>query len=127
MSEPALTSPVFIPAFRDIAAITPINNMSTTITTTFAHGYLPGLIVRLFIPNGYGMQANGLVGTIISVPTNTTFVIDIDTTPYNAFVIPDPQLQFAQVIPFGEINSQLNQATMNALPPLNPPLPPIGV
>lgn len=109
----ALSDPTFQPAMRVITAITQAN--PAQVTTSFAHDYLTGLIVRLNIPEGFGMQqANQLYGPII-VTGNTTFTIDIDTTTMDAFAVPVGNTQYALVTPIGEINSQLYQATRNVL------------
>lgn len=112
-------TPIFQPAMRLIAAITQSN--PATVTTTFAHQYLTGTVVRLDIPLACGMQqANGLTGAI-SVTAPTTFTIDIDTTYFEPFVIPvglSPTIDIcAQVVPIGEINSTLLAATVNSLNP----------
>ena len=106
--------PVYQPAMRLIAAIT--QAIPAQVTTSFAHNYQTGDIVRLIVPNGYGMvQANGLMGTI-TVNADTTFLIDIDTTTFTAFVIPNTLVvTVAQVVPIGEVNSKLTQATRNVL------------
>jgi hypothetical protein len=109
--------PTFQPAMRLVTAIT--RAFPAQVTTSFEHDYLTGLIVRLVVPDGYGMvQANGLIGTI-EVNSTTTFLIDIDTSYFDPFVIPpDPSpmvITVAQVIPVGEVNSQLIQATRNVL------------
>lgn len=88
-------------------------------TTSFDHNYETGDIVRLKIPNGWGMtQANDQKGTI-TVMSPTTFTIDIDTTMYDQFVTPPNPSPFvlarAQVVPVGEINSKLTSATQNVL------------
>lgn len=114
----AETDPTYAPARRLVTAIT--NAANAQVTTSFAHGYLTGLIVRISVPMlRFGMvQLNNQVGTI-SVVDTTTFTIDIDTRNYDTFVIPDPELTFTNrfpaVIPIGEINSQLDQATRNIL------------
>lgn len=110
--------PIFQPAMRLIASIT--NSFPAQVTTTFAHQYKSGLIVRLDIPNAVGMQgANGLTGAIV-VDSSTTFLINIDTTNFSPFSIPPSPGPFedicAQVVPIGEINEQLDQATRNVLP-----------
>jgi hypothetical protein len=110
--------PVFYPALRLIAAIT--NGNPAEVTTTFAHQYKNLLIVRLDIPLACGMQqANQLTGTI-TVTSSTTFLIDIDTTTFQAFVIPvDPPPYInicAAVVPVGEANETLVNATQNTLP-----------
>ena len=80
----ALTNPTYQPAMRIIESIT--NAKPSVVTTTFDHNYLTGEIVRLRIPQGWGMQqADGLKGTI-TVTGDTTFEIDIDTTHFDAFI-----------------------------------------
>lgn len=113
----AYRRPVFQPAMRLIANIT--RATSAEVTTTFEHNYQTGDIVRLVVPVGFGMiQANRLRGTI-AVNSPTTFYIDIDTTYFEPFVIPpDPSpsvITVAQVIPIGQVNSKLTQATRNVL------------
>lgn len=108
-------NPQFYPAYRLISAITQAN--PATVTTTFAHGYGTGLVVRLVIPPADGMQqANGLTGAI-TVTGETTFTIDIDTSLFDAFSVPDlanPDIDTAAlVVPVGEINALLTQATVD--------------
>lgn len=126
MTINAIAFPTFQRAMRQITAIT--NAFPAQVTTSFDHQYQSGLIVRLVIPNvpdNYGMhEANNLTGTI-TVNSPTTFLIDIDTTNFSAFIIPTAPvgrlpagalLQFPQVIPIGEINNILTEATQNVLP-----------
>lgn len=117
MSILAIQNPIFKPAMRIIDDITNAN--PALVTTTFNHNYMTGLIVRLIIPPGFGMQeVNEKQGTI-TVISDTTFTIDIDTTLFSAFSTapsyPDDR-QFAQVVPIGEVNSMLTQAVQNVLP-----------
>ena len=114
----AYMNPVFQPAMRLIAAIT--QSSPATVTTTFNHLYISGTTVRLDIPVADGMQqANQFVGPII-VTGPTTFTIDLDTTNFDAFAIPvspGPHENIcAQVVPVGELNSQLTAAVKNTLP-----------
>lgn len=114
----ATESPTFQPAMRLITAITQAS--PATITTSFDHDYEAGLIVRIFVPSLFGMrQLNQKTGTILSVPADDSFTIDIDTTQYDAFSVPDPEpwylYEYAMVLPVGEINSSLDQATRNVL------------
>lgn len=121
MAYAALTQPTFNPAVRIITAITQSN--PAMVTTSFDHGYLPGLIVRLRVPPDFGMRIDKQSGTILSV-TADTFTIDIDTTNKDPFVLPpnqvtplvDTQTQFAQVVPFAEINTTPKQPFRNVLP-----------
>ena len=113
----AQMNPIFQPAMRLIASIT--NSNPAVVTTTFAHQYLTGTIVRLDIPQADGMeQANGLTGAIV-VTGPTTFTIDIDTTTFGAFAIPSapPYVNTcAQVVPIGENSDILQAAVQNILP-----------
>jgi hypothetical protein len=115
--------PTFQRAMRNILSIT--QDEEALVTTTFDginpgnHNYSTGLIARLYIPDGFGMvQANELQG-IIEVINATQFTIAIDTTNFDAFIIPNYEPGAfgtpAQVVPIGEINSILTQATQNVL------------
>ncbi len=110
--------PVFQPAMRLISAITNAN--PAMVTTTFAHQYNTGTIVRLDIPSADGMiQANGMSAPIV-VNSPTTFFIAIDTTKFDIFSIPmmpgAHENTCAQVVPIGELSSTLIAALVNALP-----------
>lgn len=113
----AQTNPTYQPAMRIISAITNAN--PAQVTTTFAHNYQTNLIVRINIPSHFGMQQiNQLQGTI-TVNSTTTFLIDIDTTHFDVFSTPANypySYQSATVVPVGEDNSTLLQATNNVLP-----------
>lgn len=111
-------APVFKPAMRLIAGITTAN--PAVVTTTFAHGYISGTIVRLDIPAADGMQQiDGFVGAI-NVTGSTTFQVNVDATNYTPFAIPvspDPHVNTcAQVVPIGEVDSILDAAVRNVLP-----------
>lgn len=116
--------PVFQRAMRNILSITQDEN--TMITTTFDgvnpgdHQYSTGLIVRLYVPDGFGMvQANQLYAPIVVI-NDTQFMMPIDTTNFDPFVIPNYQPGAfgtpAQVVPIGEVNDILTEATQNVLP-----------
>ena len=110
-------NPEFMPAMRLISAITRAN--PAQVTTTFAHGYVTGTIVRIDIPKAVGMvQLNKQVVPII-VTAPTTFTIGIDTTMFDPFAIPvttNPTIDICpQVVPVGELNGQLTAALHNVL------------
>lgn len=120
----AVAFPSFQRAMRNILSITQAFN--AVITTTYDginpadHNYSDGLIVRIIVPYGFGMvQINQLQGTV-TVINETQFSIDIDTTTFDAFVIPPYNPGHfgtpAQVVPFGEVNEILTMATQNVLP-----------
>jgi hypothetical protein len=119
----AVQNPTFQRAMRNILSIT--QAPAALVTTTFDginpgnHDYLDGLIVRLYVPAGFGMvQANQLTGTV-SVVNNTQFTVTIDTTEFDPFVVPSerPGAFFtpAQVVPVGSENYTLSNATQNVL------------
>jgi hypothetical protein len=114
----AIPNPIFQPSMTLIAAIT--NSNPAVVTTTFAHNYKTGLIVRLDIPAACGMpQANGTDGAIV-VTSPTTFNYALDTTTFEPFAIPmspPPAVNIcAQCVPIGEVNQQLDSAVQNVLP-----------
>jgi len=120
----AVEFPTFQRAMRNILSIT--QSESALITTTFDginpgdHQYSTGLIVRLRVPYGFGMvQVDELYGPI-TVVSDTQFTMPIDTTDVDAFVVPDYRPGAfgtpAQVVPIGQVNDILNQATENVLP-----------
>jgi hypothetical protein len=120
----SLPAPSFQRAMRNILSITQAEQ--AVITTTFdginpgAHQYETGLIVSLWIPDGFGMtQAHQLYFPII-VLNPTQFSIPISTLGFDPFVIPPiaPHLFYtpAQVVPIGEKSDILTGATQNVLP-----------
>jgi hypothetical protein len=114
----AFPFPVFQPAMRIIAAIT--KSFPLQVTTTFAHQYKNGTIVRLDIPYADGMQQLNLLFAPITVTGATTFTMPIDSTGFDPFVIPmglSPHINTnAVVVPIGEISSTLAAAVQNVLP-----------
>lgn len=114
MSIQAQTFPVFQPAMRIITNIT--NGFPAIVTTSFAHQYTTGLIIRLILPPGYGMQQVNQQSSNITVIDSLNFSINIDTTNYYTFTIPGSPTQYAQAIPIGEVNSTVYIATKNVLP-----------
>lgn len=67
-----------IPIRREIGAIS--NDPICTITTTEPHGYLPGLYVRINLPENFGMELLDGQQFLIGDITPTTFSIPVDTT-----------------------------------------------
>lgn len=114
----AQTFPVFQPAMRVINLIS--HDYEAAIITSTAHQYHVGMIVRINLPEGYGMQeVNQKTCTILRLVDQFTFITDIDTTNMSDFSIPIAfplNLQYAQVTPVGELNTQLTDATRNVLP-----------
>lgn len=97
--------------------------------TPFINQYVSGTILRLVIPEGFGMslpsqtQGNVLTGQI-TVIDDHTFSINVDTTLFQPFILPSPitlkdgsmlLAQNAQAVPFGEESSMLTAAVRNVL------------
>lgn len=114
MAYLASENPTFAPAFRQVTDIT--TGKPITVTTSFAHGYVTGTIVRLYVPISWGMfQANHLFAPI-TVTSDTQFTMPLDSTPFDAFVTPASPVQYPQCVPIGEITSILTAAKNNILP-----------
>jgi len=122
----AIQNPIYEPAVRDILSIT--QSFPAVITTTFDgvtpgdNDYRAGLIVRLSIPNNYGMSILNQVIVTITIIDASSFSIPIDTSFFDAFVIPveqpfQPKFNVAQVVPIGEEASTLDQSFVNILTP----------
>jgi len=79
-----------IPGTLLITAISQSFPMQVTFTNADTNTYREGQLIRLFIPQAFGMQqANGLVGQIILVD-NVSFIfyLDIDSTYFDIFSVP---------------------------------------
>lgn len=121
----AIENPVYAPAVRNILSITQASQ--AVITTTFDglvagdHGYVSGTIVRIIVPENFGMQQINKLSGPITVLSPSTFSIPINTLSFDAFSIPpfNPGKNGtpAQVVPFGELNRQLTASFRNILRP----------
>ena len=120
----AVPFPMFQRAMRNILSIT--QAQQAVITTTFDginpgyHQYMTGLIARIYVPDGFGMTQIDKKQSTITVLSPSTFSVDINTTNFDPFVIPNYQPgNFgtpANVVPVGEVSSILTEATQNVLP-----------
>lgn len=120
----AVPFPTFQRAMRNILSITQAEEC--LVTTTFdgttpgEHQYMSGLIVRLIIPEGFGMAPANKRYAPITVINSTQFTMPINTTNMDPFVVPAYQPgNFgtpAVCTPVGEINSILTESTVNVLP-----------
>lgn len=105
-----------MPAMRLISNISQANE--AIVTTTFAHGYLDGEIVRFYIPERFGMQQINEKIAPITILNTTQFSVPIDTTLFDPYATPALapfDKQCAQVVPIGEISSQIDGAIKNVL------------
>lgn len=99
--------PIFYPRRRFIMDIS--QDPQAEVITSVDHGYTVGQEVRMNVPAVYGMiEMDGLSGTIVSVPDEHTFIIDIDSSAFTAFAFPlaaDVPFTPAMVVPLGEDTS----------------------
>ena len=112
-----ILNPIIQPAMRIVQAISQSN--PCMVTTVNPHLYVDNMIVRMDIPNHFGMpEINGLTGTIL-VTGNNTFTITIDSTGFSPFsypVVNNHNPGCPQVVPIGEQSSTLRAAVQNVLP-----------
>ena len=89
----------FQPRRREISAVE--NSEQPLITTTEDHGYSVGLVVRLIVPEAYGMSIPRKIATILSVPNTNQFMVDYDTSREAPYVTPTapPSFTQAHVVP----------------------------
>jgi len=116
-SNPRITPWYYQPSVFEIAGITRGLTTIVTITPSSINGvtvqpnYVIGQLVKILIPFYYGMrQINTQKGYVLSVPSSTSVIIDIDSRAYNAF-IPNPVYgpTLPQVVAIGDINQgQIN-------------------
>jgi len=93
----------------------PISNITQevfpSVTTTINHSFVVGNQVQFSIPQAWGMyQLDGLKAYVITVPAINEFVVNVNTTTFNAFVVPTPPNEFvvidpAQVAGVGDFNT----------------------
>ena len=89
----------FIPKRRLISAVT--NATRAQVTTTEDHGYEVGQFVRLIVPLVYGMELNYIQAEILSIPTLSSFITDINTVNNGVYATPSapPSFTESQVVP----------------------------
>ena len=84
-------------------------NSALIATTTVPHNYVVNQEVQFFIPPQWGMrQLNGLTGVVLAIVSPTQFQVNINTTTFDAFVVPTVTLPTvidpAQVAGIGNFN-----------------------
>lgn len=89
----------YVPKRREISAVS--NAEEPTVTTTEDHGYAIGQKVRLHVPSDYGMTLEGVETTIQTIPTTTTFTVDVDTSQLATYATPSfpPAFTQSHVVP----------------------------
>lgn len=84
----------FVPKRREISAVT--NSTRAEVTTTEDHGYFVGQFVSLIVPEAYGMTLSFKQAKILNIPTDSTFVTDVDTISLLPYVTPGFPPAFTQ-------------------------------
>ena len=124
MAVPAQNNPpvhpeYFQPSLFDITNITQDIQATVTMSPMTINGvtvypnYVVGQLIRILIPFTYGMsQINRQRAYVLSVPTSTSVVVDIDTRNYNAF-ISSPLYSHTppQIVAVGDVNSGVVNAS----------------
>lgn len=78
---------------------------TTTITTTVEHNYVIGQECRLIIPPSFGTrQLNERKAFVISIPSDTQVVLDIDSSQMDAYIASSATTQ-AQILAIGDVNT----------------------
>ncbi len=114
-----ILNPIFQPAIRQIAAITPTyvqDELLLLIQTTQDHLYKDGLVVRIDIPLEYEAQQLDQRFSEIVVNSATTFTMRFPEFQFDPFVIPGTPDQIPLTIPIAENVLKLNSAVQNVLP-----------
>lgn len=76
----------YVPQRRELSDVSVA--IEPTVTTTAAHGYAVGQLVRIHVDKRYGMDLNGKRAKVLTIPTDTTFTMDYDTSQQAAYVTP---------------------------------------
>ena len=89
-----LVSSPMVPPFLTISAVT--NATKGIVTVVETNNYIVGQLAYFSIPFTYGMfQLNSLTGEIDSI-SGQTFTMNIDTSQFDAFVIPSAGVTIAK-------------------------------
>lgn len=99
---------MFLPQLRLISDMTVA--LEAEVTTTEEHGYDDGQLIRVIVPEAYGMSLNE--ASPIAVTSTTTFTTAIDTSTLLPFVAPSfvaygPAFTQAQAIPITGVTENI--------------------
>ena|SRR5258708_5935247 len=108
------------PRFFFISAIT--LGQTTFVTTTTDVDYVLGQEIRLLIPPSFGSyQLNGKTGFVLSLPATDQVEISIDSTYADPFILSSSNVQSAQILALGDINTGVISNTGRNVPTTNIP------
>lgn len=111
-------SGTYIPFVCDITSVT--QEDQATVTTSQDHAFVVGAQVQFQIPPEWGMrQLNRLKARVIDIPASNEITVNINTTNFDAFVIPVTPMYVvidpAQVAGIGDFN--FGNFSINGFPP----------
>lgn len=110
------TSTNYIPLNVQISDIT--RSVNALVTTNTDHYYVVGQLVRFHVPHPYRMEElNERLAYVLTVPTSTTFTVDVDTRTFTAFNSSPtyPGNMAAQVSAVGDENNTSRTTSSNGL------------
>lgn len=110
-NNPPINPQYYQPRAFPISALT--LGPSTLVTTSVNHNYVIGQLVRLLISQPFGSyQINEQQGYVISIPAADQVIVTINSTLANPFINNmSPNLTPAQIIPIGDVNTGVINAT----------------
>jgi hypothetical protein len=102
------TQPLYYPRRRYVTNISQATN--AVVSTSVQHGMTPGQEIRFSIPgvgaaNASMVQLDGMSAIILSVVDDYSFVVNVNTSTFSAFVWPtaaQTPCSFPLMVPFGE-------------------------
>lgn len=120
MANQYLPGVIATPSSLLITDITRSNPMVITVeignSSTESNTYIAGMAVKLFVPISYKMfQADGLIGTITNI-SGSDFTLNINSSSFDAFVIPSSGETPASISPAGSRNLQYDNNNILSVP-----------
>ncbi len=109
-----LPNVIQIPSALEITAITQASPAVVTVSANpiiQADTYIPGQLVRMNLPYGYGMQQLAGMTVLIIAVSPTTLTLYVNTTNYDPFIIPSSGIKPASLSPAGSQNLSYSNST----------------
>ncbi len=119
-SNPPIQSNFYQPNLFVISGVS--LGINTTISTSVAHNFVIGQLVRLLIPSSFGcIQLNETQGYVLSIPTSTQVLVGINSSQNVDAYISSSSTTVAQIFSIGDVNTgQTNNnginSTLNYIP-----------
>ena len=105
-NNPPINTVSYFPTIHKIAAIQPLTDRSTRVTTTTSNTYVMGQLVRFLVPSQYGMsELSEMQAYVTLVESSTQFIADVNTLNFTDFIPNASTTTFAFVNPIGDVNT----------------------